>query len=85
MAQANAEPVLIISFIKEEGFKRTLKCGEGVSLDPNWKIVPLNTRNSYTIRSPFSDIPMSTSMLSSLIRKFLYSTNCLDLGGQLVA
>ena len=32
MAQANAGPVLIISYIKEEGFKLTLKCGEGVCL-----------------------------------------------------
>ena len=41
MAQANAEPVLTISYIKEEEFKTTLKCAEGVCLpDPNWKMVP---------------------------------------------
>ena len=40
VTQANAGPVLTISYIKEEGFKPTLKCGKGFYLlDPNWKMV----------------------------------------------
>ena len=41
MARTNAEQVLTIIYIKEEGFKPTLKHGEGVCLpDPNWNMVP---------------------------------------------
>lgn len=35
------QPALTISFIKEEGFKCTLKCGEGGCIpNPNWDLVP---------------------------------------------
>ena len=40
--RAEPKPALIISYIKEEGFKSILKCAESVILtDPNWMMGPL--------------------------------------------
>ena len=41
MVQAEPEPALTVSYIKKEGLKPTLKCGEGAPPpDPNWRMVP---------------------------------------------